>query len=162
MQYSANQASEVTGKSTATITRAIKAGKLSAEKDDTGKWQIDAAELNRVFPLQMKSVEKPRNAKDEKAMQSAKVDEDNVLREELAALRERAKAQELLLDERAEQISDLKEDRDRWRSQATGLLSDLRTIQEKTSNSVDQIQEPTTIENQSRSWFAGLFRSKAK
>ena len=27
--------------------------------------------------------------------------------------------------------ADLKEDRDRWRAQATGLLSDLRTAQEK-------------------------------
>jgi hypothetical protein len=162
MQYSANQASEVTGKSTATITRAIKAGKISAKKDDAGTWQIDAAELNRVFPLQMQSIEKPQNAKDEKDVQRVKTEEDNTLREELAALRERAKAQEVLLDERAEQISDLKEDRDRWRSQATGLLSDLRAVQEKTSDSVDQIQEPTTIENQSRSWFSGLFRSKAK
>lgn len=27
--------------------------------------------------------------------------------------------------------ADLKEDRDRWRAQATGLLSDLRTVQER-------------------------------
>ena len=30
--------------------------------------------------------------------------------------------------------ADLKEDRDRWRAQATGLLSDLRTAQEKATS----------------------------
>jgi uncharacterized protein YhaN len=43
-----------------------------------------------------------------------------------------AKEREALSRER-EVSADLKEDRDRWRAQATGLLSDLRTAQEKTS-----------------------------
>ena len=30
--------------------------------------------------------------------------------------------------------ADMKEDRDRWRAQATGLLSDLRTAQEKAAH----------------------------
>lgn len=40
------------------------------------------------------------------------------------------KEREALARER-EVSADLKEDRDRWRAQATGLLSDLRTVQEK-------------------------------
>ena len=40
------------------------------------------------------------------------------------------KEREALARER-EVSADLKEDRDRWRAQATGLLSDLRTAQEK-------------------------------
>jgi len=40
------------------------------------------------------------------------------------------KEREALAREREVSV-DLKEDRDRWRAQATGLLSDLRTAQEK-------------------------------
>lgn len=47
-----------------------------------------------------------------------------VLDQELAALRERAAAQSELLVERASQIVDLKEDREKWRQQATNLLAD--------------------------------------
>lgn len=37
MQYTAGQAAEATGKNIATITRAIKSGKISASKDDSGR-----------------------------------------------------------------------------------------------------------------------------
>lgn len=45
------------------------------------------------------------------------------LEQELATLRERVAAQSELLEERAIQISYLKEDRDRWRQQAVSLLT---------------------------------------
>lgn len=35
--------------SRATLMRALSAGKISAEKTDAGHWQIDAAELARVY-----------------------------------------------------------------------------------------------------------------
>lgn len=50
MKFSANQAADETGKSLSTITRAIKNGKLSAQKNDDGSYSIDAAELFRVYP----------------------------------------------------------------------------------------------------------------
>lgn len=43
------------------------------------------------------------------------------LEQQLIALRERLAAQSELLEERADQIPDLKEERDRWRQQATTL-----------------------------------------
>lgn len=49
MKYTANQAAKVTGKAVPTITRAIKSGKLSANRDGKNL-VIDAAELFRVFP----------------------------------------------------------------------------------------------------------------
>jgi hypothetical protein len=30
--------------------RAIKAGKISVAKDENGEWQIDPAELHRIYP----------------------------------------------------------------------------------------------------------------
>lgn len=137
MQYTANQAAELTGKNVATITRAIKSGKLSASKDAAGAWQIDGAELSRVYPLQMQKTQTPDMQSGANPTQKEMQSPDNALREELATLRERVRSQELLLTERQEQIAnrqdqitDLREDRDRWRQQATGLLSDLRALKD--------------------------------
>jgi predicted RNase H-like nuclease (RuvC/YqgF family) len=50
MRITIKQAGEATGKSKATILRAIKDSKISAEKDDTsGSWLIEESELYRVF-----------------------------------------------------------------------------------------------------------------
>lgn len=130
MQYSANQAAEATGKNVATITRAIKSGKLSASKDASGAWQIDGAELSRVFPLRPQSLHGTKTQNYASYAQKEKSSEDNALREELAALRERDRLKDALLENYVAQMADLKEDRDKWRQQATGLLADLRAAQE--------------------------------
>ena len=50
MKYTAGQAATATGVSKATITRALKSGRISGKKDESGAWTIDPAELHRVFP----------------------------------------------------------------------------------------------------------------
>ena len=50
MSYTLGTASKATGKSKATILRAIRNGKLSAEKDANGVWRIEPSELHRVYP----------------------------------------------------------------------------------------------------------------
>ena len=52
MKYTAGQAALVANVSTATITRAIKSGKISAVKDHAGAWQIEPVELYRVFHIE--------------------------------------------------------------------------------------------------------------
>ena len=126
MQYTAGQAAEATGKNIATITRAIKAGKISAQKDASGAWKIDASELHRVFPLRTQDLRKTQKQEDARPLQGQSGSSTATFQEELAALRERIAAQSELLEERASQISDLKSDRDRWRQQATALLQDQR------------------------------------
>lgn len=49
MYYSVKQAAEATGKTKPTILRAIQKGKISAKKDEHGEWEIDPAELHRVY-----------------------------------------------------------------------------------------------------------------
>uniref|UniRef100_UPI00321B2632 hypothetical protein n=1 Tax=Paracoccus sp. SSK6 TaxID=3143131 RepID=UPI00321B2632 len=44
------QAAKVSGKSKSTINRAIKAGRLSAQRHEDGTYGIDPSELFRVFP----------------------------------------------------------------------------------------------------------------
>ena len=48
--YSLSQAAKAVGRSKGAISDAIRKGKISAEKDAHGQWQIDPAELHRVYP----------------------------------------------------------------------------------------------------------------
>lgn len=45
------QAANATGKAKSTIQRAIKSGRLSAKRLDSGSYEIDPAELSRVYLL---------------------------------------------------------------------------------------------------------------
>jgi hypothetical protein len=48
--YTLGTASQATGCAKSTILRAIKAGRISAVRDDLGQWQIEPAQLFHVFP----------------------------------------------------------------------------------------------------------------
>ena len=50
MGYTLGEAAKATGKSKTAIQKAIASSRLSATKDETGQWQIDPAELHRVYP----------------------------------------------------------------------------------------------------------------
>lgn len=50
MELTLKQAAEQSGKSKSTIHRAIKNGKLSAQKNEDGTYAIDPSELSRVYP----------------------------------------------------------------------------------------------------------------
>lgn len=50
MSFSITRAAKETGLSKSTVSRAIKAGKLSAARQDDGSYLIDPAELFRVYP----------------------------------------------------------------------------------------------------------------
>lgn len=49
--YSLKQAADAVGRGKPAILKAIKNGRISAKKDDNGQWQIDPAELHRVYPV---------------------------------------------------------------------------------------------------------------
>lgn len=133
MQYTAGQAAQATGKNIATITRAIKSGKISAQKDAFGAWRIDASELHRIFPLHSQDLRKSQMHSGATPVQEQSKSQTAALEQELAALRERVAAQSELLEERAGQISDLREDRDRWRQQAINILSNFQSNKENPS-----------------------------
>jgi hypothetical protein len=50
MAYTLGEAARASGKSKAAIAQAIASSRLSATKDDLGRWQIDPADLHRVYP----------------------------------------------------------------------------------------------------------------
>jgi len=47
-----NQAAKACGRSKSTLLNAINSGRMSAPKDDRGRYAIDPAELHRAFPFQ--------------------------------------------------------------------------------------------------------------
>jgi hypothetical protein len=122
MLITIKQAGEATAKSKATILRAIQGGKISATKDEvTGAWMIDPAELHRVFQPVANDAGGAVQAPPTSDITSV-----HLLRVELALMQQRV--DELRQErerERADKdavIADLREDRDRWRTQAEKLL----------------------------------------
>ena len=117
MKYSASQAATATGKSVPTITRAIKSGKISADRTDGGGYLIDASELHRVFP--------PVTSKGDATspmLGNETPNEIGALEVELKALRER-------LADKDDVIADLRKRLDaegEERRRLTALLTDQR------------------------------------
>ena len=106
MKLSASQAAKKTGKSVPTITRAIKSGKISAEKTKSGGYQIEASELFRVF----NAVTEEPNVKGN-ALGSETPPERGAFTPDLE---EKIRALENAL-------ADTKAERDEWRDQAKRL-----------------------------------------
>lgn len=117
MVYTLGEAAKATGKSKATISKAIKSGRISAHKDEKGTFRIDPSELHRVYPPTVSS-----EHYEAQVNTPAKPDSDGAIRE----LQARLEAAHERLSDKESVISDLREDRDKWRQQATALLSDQR------------------------------------
>jgi hypothetical protein len=103
----AREAGERVGKTRQAIIKAIRKGTISAAKDEAGEWRIDPAELFRVYP--------PVSQVNDTTPATETTNDTGGLRREIELLRER-------LVEKDGLIEDLREDRDRWREQATRLL----------------------------------------
>ena len=121
MAYTLGEAAKATGKSKPTIQEQIKKGRISAVKDDFGRYQIDPAELHRLYPPV--SLEKPEIERDLTSLMKEKEAEISGLQDRLKAISE--------LKERIErECEDLREDRNYWRLQARALPAPAAQTQE--------------------------------
>lgn len=110
MKVSASEAAKRTGKSVPTITRAIKSGKISAERTDSGSYLIDPSELFRVFPaVTLPNDQTPPVLGHETPFVTS--NENRLLQEKVSSL------EDLLAEVRAE--------RNEWRDQAKRLAMTL-------------------------------------
>lgn len=146
MPYTLKQAAEASGKSKPTILRAIQVGKVSAVKDEQGEWQIEPAELHRVYPPVTERTATPESERND-TYQSDSSYETGVLRGEADQLRERLERMEADRErerrEAADQITDLRrrldqseqERRDKDR-QLTALLTDQSKTAEQQAETV--------------------------
>jgi hypothetical protein len=93
--FTLGQAAKQSGVSKTAISRAIKSGRLSATRSETGDYQIDPAELFRVYPASVN--------RDTQTERDATPQDATLLRAELAILneereRERKQMQETIED----------------------------------------------------------------
>lgn len=107
MPLSLSEAAKEVGKSRSAVWRAIKSGRLSATRTDGGEFQIDGAELARVFP--------PEQPRDVAARHRETADGT-------AVLQARLEAEQRVSAELRASLADAREDRDRWRGQAERLV----------------------------------------
>lgn len=115
MAYTLGQAAKATGKSKTTVLRAIQKGKISAGRDAHGQWSIEPAELHRVYP----AVDHGNSARN--------TSEGNIeLHHRINLLEVQLEAERQQNCTASEVIADLRRDRDKWRDQAAGLLTDQR------------------------------------
>jgi len=123
MKYTLSQAAEATGKNKTTIQRAIKNGKISAQKNDHGAYEIDPSELHRVFPIKA-----AQQAKSNNTQHDAIPDDTNHLEQllnlgkELAVMKERNRGLENERDLLQSTVQDLRKRLDH----ASLLLEDKR------------------------------------
>ncbi len=113
MKYTLSEAASATGKNKATIQRAIKSGKISASKGESGSYEIDPSELHRVFPPVAQRVAPLANATMRNDAQHTEKSADfNALQriadleKELAVMEERKNG----LDEQKRHLTDTVED----------------------------------------------------
>lgn len=120
MSYTLGEAAKAVGKSKTTLHRAIKSGKFSASKADDGSYVIEPSELHRLYPsVTVGTSDAPLQRDDaEQHNNDLGTIRIQMKMQEKERERERALLQEI--------IADLREDRDKWRQQATALLEDKR------------------------------------
>ena len=129
MKYSLSEAAKATGKNKTTIQRAIKSGKISANKGDGGSYEIDPSELHRVFPPTVAQRDAQHMQSNDTqqakfASESSHIDRVVDLEKELAVARERANGLEAQKDQMADTINDLRKRLDSSETRVTALLAD--------------------------------------
>jgi hypothetical protein len=105
--YNLMTAAAAAGVNRSTVLRAIKAGRISGQRDATGGWEIDPAEFHRVFPPLLlpaaaAAQQEPQQTDDQVAL----------LRNLLEQMRNDMTARD---EDHRRREDDLRKDRDHWR-----------------------------------------------
>lgn len=120
MELSLVQASKEAGKSKSTIHRAIKTGRLSAQRHEDGSYSINPAELFRVFP---RTSEEPIDAEPEKPSGTPSASDD--------VLRVMVRMLEAQLEREQETVSDLRRRLDRAEDRIQTLSHQTEKLDQK-------------------------------
>ena len=131
MKHSARQLAIVLGVQPSTITRDIKKGRISANKNEKGEYEIDVSEIVRAYPDRVKfddagNIAAKAGMHDEATPKATEATEAKAAK---AVLQARLDAAERLLDDRERTIDDLRHRLDtegEERRKLTALLTDQR------------------------------------
>ena len=152
MPYNLGQAAKATGISKPTLSRAIKSGKLSGQKQPDGSFLIDQAELHRVYPLVVATSNDNGNME-----QSETPSNPSALQAQLETLREERDRERQQLQAT---IDDLREERGRLLKvleEQAGTVKQL-TYQPKAEPTEEPLPTPAAFLGASvRFWFALAF-----
>ena len=125
--YNLATAAAAAGINKSTVLRHIKAGKISATRDDAGGWQIDPAEFHRLFPpLKIATADPTPSQRD------ATTDQ--------------------LVAELRTVISDLRQDRDHWRTEAADWKAQAQRLLPAPQQQATEQQPPETASPLRRAW----------
>ena len=147
MKYSLSDAAEATGKNKTTIQRAIKSGKISAHKGASGAYEIDPAELHRVFPPAVTQRGAQHNKgndtqQPDAALKSNALTRISELEKELAV----AQSRTMSLEEQRQQMSE--------------TIEDLRRRLDRSEDRIMTLTDQREPENPpQKGWFARMFVS---
>lgn len=116
-------AAKRTGKSKPTILRAIQSGKISAQKDEHGEWQIEPAELFRVYAEASEGADVPVRETDDETSRTTSEEERNTLNPADTRTGTRTVAE---LEAVKRELEQEREERARERRQLEETVGDLR------------------------------------
>ena len=122
MSYTLGQAAKAVGMSKTSILRSIKAGRMSAGRDELGQWAIEPCELHRVYPPLTQDTD-TGNGTGERAVTGGET--------ALAEAHARAGLAEARMSDFKSMLDDIREQRDRWQQQAERLAALAITDQRK-------------------------------
>jgi len=135
MKYTLREAAKAAGKDRATISRALKKGTVSGTKDAHGQWQIEPAELHRVYPMAQQ--DNTLRTTDDAQVRNSSLESDNrVLQAEIEAAKGR--------------IEDLEIERDKWHRA-------FEQQQETAANALRQLEDQR--QKESRGFWSRLFKT---
>lgn len=95
--YSLKKAAETVGMGKPALLKAIQKGRISAKKDDKGQWQIDPAELHRVYPPVPGTVSENGSGERQETLENSSG--NSVLLREIELLRERVEDKEAVIED---------------------------------------------------------------
>ena len=119
MGYTLGQAAKAVGMSKTSILRSIKAGRISAGRDEFGQWAIEPCELHRVYPP-LADDTGTGNGTEERGVTGGET--------ALADASTRATLAEARLSDFKSMLDDIREQRDRWQQQAERLAAHPRSL----------------------------------
>jgi hypothetical protein len=143
MTYTLGTAARAIGKSKSTLSRDIHNGRLSAIRKENGSFEIDPAELCRVYPPM--SPEQAQNHSGERLATHESGSENRALQAENQGLREHLALLKNERDDLRRRLDSESEERRRL----TYLLTDARSA-------------PMTAAAPQGGWWTSLFHNKAK
>ena len=114
MGYTLGQAAKAVGMSKTSILRSIKAGRISAGRDELGQWAIEPCELHRVYPP-LTDDTGTGNGTEERGVTGSETAR--------AEANTRATLAEARLSDVKSMLDDIREQRDRWQQQAERLAA---------------------------------------